>query len=86
MKRKIDLILDRVRDPESDLPISRLGVIERVRYNESKRELYLFTDFLSHQAGCLTCVAIASTIIDGIKRRVLEEFKKEFPDLTTRFV
>lgn len=86
MKRKIDSVLERVKDPESDLPISRLGVIERLRYNEARQELYIFADFLSHQAGCLTCVGIAATVIDGIKRRLLAELKKEFPELTIMFV
>lgn len=85
MKRKIDLVLDRVKDPESDLPISRLGVIERLRYNEEKSELYIFADFLSHQPGCMACVGIAATVIDGIKRRLLAEFGREFPELRIMF-
>jgi len=86
MKRKIDAVLERVKDPESDLPLSRLGVIERLRYNEEKQELYIFADFLSHQPGCMTCVGIAATIIAGIKRQLLQEFQKEFPHLRVMFV
>jgi metal-sulfur cluster biosynthetic enzyme len=86
MKRKIDMVLDRVKDPESDLPISRLGVIERFRYNEAKKELYIFANFLSHRPGCLTCVGVAAAVIDGIKRRLLVELEKEFPELTILFV
>ncbi len=86
MKRKIDAVLDRVKDPESDLPISRLGVITRLRYNEEKKELYVFSDFLSHMPGCLTCVGIAATVIDGIKRRLRSELEAEFPQLSIVFV
>lgn len=86
MKRKIDAVLDRVKDPESDLPISRLGVVTRLRYNDEKKELYVFSDFLSHMPGCMTCVGIAATVIDGIKRRLLAEFQAEFPELTILFV
>lgn len=86
MKRRIDAVLDRVKDPESDLPISRLGVIERLRYNEAKRELYIFADFMSHQSRCPACIGVAATVIDGIKRRLLAEFQQEFPELHIMFV
>jgi metal-sulfur cluster biosynthetic enzyme len=86
MRRRIDAVLDRVKDPESGLPLARIGVVERVRYNADRRELYVFTDFLSHQPGCPACVGIASVVIDGIRRRLLEELRVEFPTLTSVLV
>lgn len=82
MKRRIDDVLDRVKDPESGYSVAELGLIHRLRYNDEKRELYIFADFVSHQPGCMTCVGIASVIIDGIRRRLLEEFATEFPEIT----
>lgn len=81
MKAKLDAVLERVRDPESGYPISRIGVIERFRYNQEKAELYVFSDFLSHQPNCMACVGIASTIISTIKRNLREELEREFPQL-----
>lgn len=81
MKRRIDQVLDRVKDPESGYSVAELGLIERLRYNQEKQELYIFADFLSHQPGCMTCVGIASVVIDGIRRRLVEEFSREFPEL-----
>ncbi|HUX11441.1 MAG TPA: hypothetical protein VMW87_00355 [Spirochaetia bacterium] len=85
MVRKIDLVLDRVKDPESGLSILQLNLIERFRYNREKQELYVFADFSSHQPVCLTCVGIASVVIDGIRRRLLAELSAEFPELTIMF-
>ncbi len=45
MTAAIDSILDRVKDPESEISIARLGLVKRVRYNEEKKEMYIFTDF-----------------------------------------
>jgi len=86
MQGKIDLVLDRVKDPESGLPISHLGVIKRLRYNEARQELYIFAEFQSHSPGCLACVGIAAAVVDGIKRRLLAELQTEFPELTILFV
>ena len=86
MIRKIDSVLDRVKDPESNLPVARLGVVKRVRYNEEKNALYIFTDFYSHLPKCVTCAAIASTIASTITRDLKAEFQTEFPDLSIEFV
>ena len=36
MIRKIDSVLDRVKEPESNLSVAELGIIQKLRYNESK--------------------------------------------------
>ena len=86
IQSKIDLVLDRVKDPESGLPISHLGVIKRLRYNEARQELYIFADFQSHSPSCLACLGIAAAVVEGIKCRLLAEFQAEFPELTIQFV
>jgi len=86
MVRKIDAVLDRVKDPESDLPVVQLGVIKRVRYNEELKTLYVFTDFYSHMPKCVTCAAIAKTLASSIVRDLTKEFQTEFPDLSIEFV
>jgi metal-sulfur cluster biosynthetic enzyme len=86
MKRTIDSVLDRVKDPESGYSVSELGVVTRLRYNEEKKELYVFTDFASHQPGCFTCVGIAAMIQNSIQRWLTEEFAKELPGVKVVFV
>jgi len=86
MTRKIDAILSRITDPESGLPLDRLGVVTRIRYNAEKKEIYLFTDFSSHLPSCATCRGIAGAIISSLMRKLKEEFEKEFPESTIEFV
>jgi len=86
MTEKIASILKTVKDPESGLSVEKLGVIRRVRYNEEKKEMYIFTDFVSHLPGCLTCAGIARAVISTILRDLKEEFQREFPDLVIEFV
>ena len=82
MQEELEAALQTVRDPESGYPIARLGVIERFRYNEEKKTLYVFSDFLSHQPSCMACVGIAATVIGTIRRQLKEELERRFPELT----
>ena len=86
MTQKIDAILGRIKDPESGLSLDRLGIVTRVRYNEEKREMYLFTDFLDHLPSCATCRGIAVAIMSSLMKSLKEEFEKEFTDITIEFV
>ncbi|MCJ7830468.1 MAG: iron-sulfur cluster assembly protein [Desulfobacterales bacterium] len=86
MAAKIASILQQVKDPESGLAIDRLGLVERVRYNAPKGEMYIFTDFLSHRPGCPACAGIAMAVMASIQRDLAEAFRKEFPDLVIAFV
>lgn len=38
MIEKIDRVLERVKDPESGLPVSRLGLVKRFRYSEREKK------------------------------------------------
>ncbi len=86
MTQKIDEILGRIKDPESGLSLDRLGIVTRVRYNEEKREMYLFTDFLDHLPSCNTCRGIAVAIMSSLMRNLKEEFENEFHNITIEFV
>jgi len=86
MTQKIDMVLDRVKDPESDLSVAELGLVKKVRYSEEQNLLYVFTDFVSRQPGCVTCSGIAMAISATILKNLETEFQKEFPDLTIEFV
>ena len=39
MARKIDVVLERVKEPESNLSIAQLGLVKRVRYNEEHKNV-----------------------------------------------
>lgn len=84
MIRKIDRVLERVREPESNLPVAELGIIQKFRYNERKRALYIYANTYSSKKAC--CFLITKLIESDVMNRVRNELKKEFPELTVRFV
>jgi metal-sulfur cluster biosynthetic enzyme len=86
MIKKIDDVLECVKDPESGLPVSRLGVVQRVRYSDDHKMLYIFMDFKSHMPHCSACTAVAGLVVDRIVRDLAVEFHVAFPDLDVEFV
>jgi metal-sulfur cluster biosynthetic enzyme len=86
MIKKIDAVLDRVKDPESGLSVLHLGLIKRVRFSEAQKKLFVFTDFQSHMPDCKACVFIAKLVADTIIRDLDAEFSLEFPDIEIEFV
>ncbi len=86
IQEKFDRVLQDVKDPESNLPISDFGVVQKFRYNEEQRKIYVFVEFQSHRPACVTCVGISLAIENTIERLVKEELEKEFPGFTVEFV
>ncbi|RLB40151.1 MAG: hypothetical protein DRH12_10485 [Deltaproteobacteria bacterium] len=84
MIRKLDSVLDRVKEPESNLTVGQLGLVKKFRYNETKRALYVYIDtYATHKACCLVITKLIETRVMEDLRKELE---KEFPDLAIRFV
>lgn len=80
MKNKIDAVLDRVKDPESNLSAAQMGLVERLRYLEKQQKLVVFTRQPDGPPAC--CMLIAKMLQTAIADQLIGEFEKEFPNLT----
>lgn len=83
MKNKIDAVLDRVKDPESDLSVAQMGLVEKLRYIDKHRKLVVFTKQPKAPHAC--CTIIAKLLQTTIAEQLTYEFEKEFPELTIEF-
>ena len=83
MKKKIDAVLERVKEPESGLSIAELGLVERLRYSEKHKKLIIFTNPTKSPPGC--CIIIAKLLQKATGKGLTKEFQKEFPDLSIEF-
>lgn len=86
VQQRIEGILTRVKDPESGLSISDLGLVRRVRVSDEGKVVYLDVPFDNHTPGCLACAGIAMTIILGIRRDLKAAFEDEFPGFTVEYI
>ena len=85
MAKRIDAVLERVKEPESNLSIAQLGLVKRIRYNEEHQRFYVFTSAIkSNQHYC--CTIIQGLLISSTLERLTEEFQKEFPEISIEFV
>ncbi len=81
MKKNIDAVLARVKEPQSDIPIADLGLVEKVTYSKNEKTLLvqLVSGLLPYQ--CPACSAINGVVLEGIRRRLQESFEMQFPEL-----
>ena len=78
MIKKIDDVLDRVVEKASSLPVSHLGLVERVRYSEKQNKLYVFTKAVHSTHGCCTLLSLVQQ--SDLLNELEEQFKQEFPE------
>ena len=83
MISKIDGVLDRVKEPESDLSITQLGLVKRISYSEKQKKLCVFTNSIKKPPLC--CTIPAMLLLSTTTERLTAELKKEFPDLSIEF-
>ena len=78
MKNRIDQVLERVVEKESNLPVSHLGLVERVRYEEKQNKLSVFTRAVHSTHGCCTLLALIQQ--SDMLGELEQQFKQEFPE------
>jgi len=86
MIKKVDEVLARVKDPQSDLPLHQLGFVERFRYSENQNTLYVFLNFSGLFSGCIACAGISIDAKSRIEANIKQELKNEFPSIWIKLV
>ena len=79
MKKKLQSVLERVKEPETNLAISELGLVERFRYYPEQKKLSVFLNAL--RPGKVCCSIISSLLLSSTLKDLMNELQKEFPDL-----
>ena len=72
MIKKLDKVLTRIKDPQSELPLNQLDIVERFRYSENQNTLYVYLNFSGLFSGCIACAGIS---ID-VKSRIESNLKQ----------
>jgi metal-sulfur cluster biosynthetic enzyme len=78
MKRKIETVLKRVREPETGRSVGELNLVSRLRYSEKEKILQIFMNIGDPRSTCLVCSIV--------NEQVLEEMGKEFPELRLELI
>ncbi len=84
MIRKIDAVLERVREPEGGLPVRDIGLIQRLRYVPEEGKLKVFVNLVANPKAC--CFLITGAIEMNVVSNLKTELEKEFPELEIEVV
>ena len=79
MKKKLQSVLERVKDPETNVAISEMGLVERFRYYPSQKKISVFLNPIN--PGKVCCSIISSLLLSSTLKDLMNELHKEFPDL-----
>ncbi|MEN6490923.1 MAG: hypothetical protein ABFC85_02940 [Rectinema sp.] len=82
MQKKIDETFVQVKEPQSDVPIVDLGLVEKVTYSAKEKILLIHLAIGTPRWQCPACSAINGVVKEGIVRRAKEAFEKAFPELS----
>jgi len=84
MKKELDAVLDRVKEPESGLSVGDIGLVQKFRYVSSKNMLYVYRNSILPGKGC--CTLISNMLLSTTQKELIGELKKSFPKLTIEMV
>ena len=86
MKKKIDSVLEAVKEPETFRSVSDLNLVKKVTYSESQKKLLVQTDIAEPRSTCMVCGIVNETLRQSIMRDLKDEFEKIFPDLEVEII
>ncbi len=84
-RAKFDAVLARVKDPVSELALSELNLVSKIRYSAKEKALVVHLDAAPRAHECPACSAMNGQIIVTIERTLREELQKEFPGFTVEY-
>jgi len=84
VQEKLDAVLERVIDRQTDTPISEIGLVEKIRFLKSKRQLIVFCRRMQVDHAC--CMIFNNVSYDETLDDLRAELQKEFPGLFVKFV
>ena len=80
MTRKLEGVLNTVKEPESRLSIAELGLVEKISYSAEHKKLRVFLNSINPTRSC--CTIMGSLLLYTTLENLTEELQKEFPDLS----
>jgi len=83
IQKKIDRVLDRIKDPQSGMTIAQLGLVGKIRYVEKCRKLIVFLNRLGKGKTC--CAALNIVLLADFETAIKEGLETEFLQFSIDF-
>ena len=80
IQKKIDRVLDNIKDAQTGLSIAQLGVVGKVRHSEQHRKIIVFLNRLGNSKAC--CAALNMFMLADFEIAIKDGLKVEFPEFS----
>jgi hypothetical protein len=81
MISKIEAVMARVIDPQSELPLCQLELVKKFTYREQQNTLTVYLDLSGYRSASVVCVGVNVDVSAKIESRLVTELQREFPSL-----
>ena len=83
MKHRLQMVLDRVREPETGQSITDLGLVRGINHHSAQRKLVVFLNPVRPGPTC--CSIVGGLLLDTTKRDLAHALENEFPGLAVEY-
>jgi hypothetical protein len=81
MINRLETVMARVIDPQSELPLCRLELVKKFSYREKQNTLTAYLDFSGFASASVVCAGINVDVKARIEAGLVRELQREFPTL-----
>jgi len=83
IQKKIDKVLDHIKDPQSGMTIGQLGLVGKIRYVEKSQKLIVFLNRLGKGKTC--CATLNLVLLADFEKAIKEGLEAEFQKFSIEF-
>ena len=84
MKRTLQAVLDRVKDPEARMSVAELALVQKIRHDEDNQKLLVYFNFIRPGSAC--CFFLSKMVLSTVKKSLQAELERVFPELTVEYI
>jgi len=84
-RAKLDAVLARVKEPQSELSLAELGLVKRFTFSKEEKTIVVYLDVGEDPYACPACSVGSGLVREGIERSLREELEREFPGFELLF-
>jgi len=86
IRGKFDAILDRVKEPQSELSLAELGLVKKLTYFKAEKTIVAHMNYGKPDAAeCPACRVATDMMKDSIDRDLKAAILEDFPGWTIEF-
>jgi len=82
VRDKFDAVLEKLKEPQSELSFAELGLVKKISYHEKERTIVAHMDILSPRLECMACAAVNGFVSERLERDLKAALQAEFPGWT----